>query len=75
VGVMTKNILNKLALLGLRPGLLSARPYWTQSEQSGYHADSSGRPLLLKTIAASIVKDWRLSYRSAKARVRGVAFC
>jgi hypothetical protein len=40
VGIMTKNILNKLALLGLRPGLLSARPYWTQSGQSGSHADS-----------------------------------
>jgi hypothetical protein len=40
VGIMTKNILNKLALLGLRPGLLSARLYWTQSGQSGSHADS-----------------------------------
>jgi hypothetical protein len=26
VGILTKNILNKLALMGLRPGLLSAVP-------------------------------------------------
>jgi hypothetical protein len=46
VGIMTKNILSKLALLGLRPGLLSARPYWTQSGESGFHADSKALTIL-----------------------------
>jgi hypothetical protein len=38
VGILTKNILNKLAPMGLRPGLSSAVPAGLILQSGGFHA-------------------------------------